>query len=166
MYVGFSGATRSYHSVNTGSIRFAANTIMATEWSENPGLVSDAGRNDPNSIVVKSHRPLHGFASDSGTQAYLWPPGGGGFGRTVPVYHKCAVDEPGLQADPQAGDQGKLLLNQVGRIHGGGPVAKRKTNFLYCDGHVETKHLFDTLAPSFQWGEQMYSLEPGGDVAP
>ena len=27
-----------------------------------------------------------------------------------------------------------------------------KTNFLYCDGHVETKTIEETLKP-FQWGE-------------
>jgi prepilin-type processing-associated H-X9-DG protein len=161
-YLGFSGATRYYHSVSAGSIANSAKTIMATEWADDPGLVSDLGRNDPNAIVVKSHRPVHGFFSDSGPAAYLWPPGGGGFGRSVGVYRPATVND--LAADPQGGDQLKLSLNSVGRIHGGGPKARRKTNFLYCDGHVETKHITDTLQPLFEWGEKMYSLEPNGDV--
>ena len=39
----------------------------------------------------------------------------------------------------------------------------RLTNFLYCDGHVETKHIRQTLKP-FEWGEKFYSVVPG-DVA-
>ena len=38
-----------------------------------------------------------------------------------------------------------------------------KTNFLYVDGHVETKHVFETLSP-FQWGERFYSLNPNGGL--
>jgi prepilin-type processing-associated H-X9-DG protein len=38
-------------------------------------------------------------------------------------------------------------------------VDMRKTNFLYVDGHVEAKHIRDTLAPTFQWGEACYSIE-------
>jgi prepilin-type processing-associated H-X9-DG protein len=161
-YVGFSGATRYYHPVNAGAIKNSARTVMATEWADDAGLVSDLGRNDPNAIVVKSHRPVHGFYSDSGPAAYLWPPGGGGFGRNVGVYRPATVSD--LASDPQAGDQLKLSLNSVGRVHGGGPKLRRKTNFLYCDGHVETKHIEDTLQPVFEWGELMYSLEPNSDV--
>ena len=39
----------------------------------------------------------------------------------------------------------------------------RSTNFLYCDGHVETKNILDTLNP-WQWGDQFYSLYPNNDV--
>jgi prepilin-type N-terminal cleavage/methylation domain-containing protein/prepilin-type processing-associated H-X9-DG protein len=162
-YVGFSGATRYYHPVNIGSVGNAGGTIMATEWSDDPNLVTDNGRNDPNALVVKSHRPVHGFFSDSGPAAYLWPPAGGGFGRNIGTYRPATVSD--LATDPQPGDQLKLSLNSVGRIHGGGLKSRRKTNFLYCDGHVEMKHVTDTLQPKFEWGAKMYSLEPGDDVA-
>ena len=60
-------------------------------------------------------------------------------------------------------------LDFVGRNHGnpksygsvpGTTVAAdcnsdlRQTNFLYVDGHVETKNLVDTLYPKFQWGDR------------
>src|SRR5262249_13583645 len=34
----------------------------------------------------------------------------------------------------------------------------RLTNFLYLDGHVETKNLADTVYPNFEWGARFYSL--------
>ena len=40
----------------------------------------------------------------------------------------------------------------------------RTTNFLYCDGHVENKSIYDTLNP-WEWGDWMYSLNPGQDIA-
>ncbi len=56
-----------------------------------------------------------------------------------------------------------------GRNHGkkffdGQGYDSRKTNFLFVDGHVETKHVKETLE-TFQWGDEFYSLTPGGDVA-
>ena len=54
----------------------------------------------------------------------------------------------------------KTRLDWVGRNHGKGAYDKKKTNFLYLDGHVETKPVRDTLEPKFEWGEQFYSLRP------
>ena len=57
------------------------------------------------------------------------------------------------------------LLDWVGRNHdrktkGADGQDARRTNFLYLDGHVETKHLADTVYPRNEWGEQFYSLTP------
>jgi prepilin-type processing-associated H-X9-DG protein len=52
----------------------------------------------------------------------------------------------------------------VGRNHGTGSWKSAKTNFAYVDGHVETKLIDDTLNNKFEWGEQVYSLSPGGDL--
>ena len=56
-------------------------------------------------------------------------------------------------------------LDWVGRNHGRKVLVKgkdmRKTNFLYVDGHIETKTIYETLDPVFEWGEQFYSLNPG-----
>jgi len=81
-----------------------------------------------------------------------------------------------MQADP-SGDQAwvtssiKTTLNFVGRNHGtkrlgsvAGPNGAignwdlRASNFLYLDGHVETKNVADTVYPVNQWGAQMYTL--------
>src|SRR2546430_2290677 len=59
------------------------------------------------------------------------------------------ADVGDLNDDPSAGGASSTRLDWVGRIHGdgGGKKSDRKTNFLYCDGHVETKHIRDTLQP-------------------
>ena len=60
-------------------------------------------------------------------------------------------------------------LDFVGRNHGGkkygtvggdtrGGWDLRKSNFLYVDGHVETKHVSETVYPRSQWGDDFYSL--------
>jgi prepilin-type N-terminal cleavage/methylation domain-containing protein/prepilin-type processing-associated H-X9-DG protein len=36
----------------------------------------------------------------------------------------------------------------------------RSSNFLYLDGHVETKNVADTVYPLNQWGAKFYSLPP------
>ena len=40
-----------------------------------------------------------------------------------------------------------------------------RANFAYVDGHVELKTIFQTLSPGFEWGDQVYSLEPGTDFS-
>jgi len=63
-------------------------------------------------------------------------------------------------------------LDYVGRNHGAKKTGSvggdgkargnwdlRKSNFLYLDGHVETKHVAETVYPKNQWGEEFYSLE-------
>ena len=62
----------------------------------------------------------------------------------------------------------KTRLDWVGRYHGGEKKwEKKKTNFLYADGHAETRHLKDTLDPAnWQWGAKMYSLKTNAVVAP
>ena len=56
-------------------------------------------------------------------------------------------------------------LDWVGRNHGlrTGIPNKRKSNFLYVDGHVESKSIYQTLEP-FEWGQEFYSLVPGDDI--
>ncbi len=65
-------------------------------------------------------------------------------------------------------------LDYVGRNHGGpkrlgtvpgpnGPIGGwdlRVSNFLYLDGHVETKNVAATLYPQNQWGDQFYTETP------
>ena len=61
-------------------------------------------------------------------------------------------------------------LDFVGRNHGQKTVGAvggdtrggwdlRRSNFLYLDGHVETKHVVETVYPTNQWGDEFYSLD-------
>jgi len=75
-----------------------------------------------------------------------------------------------LQANPDnPNSPSQTRLDWVGRNHGVKQLDKngwdlRLTNFLYLDGHVETKNIKDTLTGPWQWGEQFYTLSPNSDV--
>jgi prepilin-type processing-associated H-X9-DG protein len=75
-----------------------------------------------------------------------------------------------LAGDPQPGGASSTRLDWVGRNHGKrflkNGIDQRKTNFLYVDGHVETKQIKETIEPKWEWGEKFYTLNPNGDVVP
>jgi prepilin-type processing-associated H-X9-DG protein len=77
--------------------------------------------------------------------------------------YRCTVNDVSA-TPPMPGGAIKSLLDWIGRNHGTGKVGERKTNFLYVDGHVETKHVRETVYPQFQWGLSIYSLAKQGDV--
>ena len=78
-----------------------------------------------------------------------------------------------LAPDFQGGNS-LTRLDWVGRNHGHGRKQLDATgwntglsNFLYVDGHVETKSIRDTVQPnSFEWGDKFYSWSGGQAVAP
>jgi prepilin-type processing-associated H-X9-DG protein len=134
--------------VKAGQIGDASGTILATEFWADYRIVTDED-------VVKSHRPVHGFRGLSGDEL--------NFDRVAPsttgtarVYQRVQTVAPWVTAGSPVGSR----LEWVGRNHGRrrGNDAKNgpKTNFLYVDGHVETKIIEETLSP-FQWGSRFYS---------
>jgi prepilin-type N-terminal cleavage/methylation domain-containing protein/prepilin-type processing-associated H-X9-DG protein len=164
--VGFQNAARAYQFVRAGQIKNSAGTILAAEWNPNWRIVADAGRSDPNATVCKSHRPVHGFIGLTGElNMELVPPDAFG-GRTT--YRRITVAD--LAGDPKPGGASTTRLDWVGRNHGKKKLERgfdtRMSDFLYADGHVETKNIRDTIAPKFEWGERFYSLSPNGDIAP
>ncbi|HVT88257.1 MAG TPA: type II secretion system protein [Tepidisphaeraceae bacterium] len=159
---------RIYKFVNIGRIHHAAETVMVTEiWGSQTVMQADSLAN-PGTPSSNTRRPVNGISSLSGckadepyTLAY------------ASNYILAKVTD--LHTDPEAQVQGgattvRSTLDYVGRNHGGsktfGNVAGdtrkgwdlRKTNFLYVDGHVETKHVTETLYPQSQWGDQFYTL--------
>lgn len=164
--LGFQGARRIYQFVRAGNVKNSTNTILATEWHADWRIVSDSGRSNPNDTVCKSHRPVHGFVGLTGElNMELLPPDPFG-GR--PTYRRATLAD--LGPDPVAGSAFSTRLDWVGRNHDrkrlvGSGFDNRRTNFLYVDGHVETKNIRETLEPEFQWGERFYSLSPNGDMA-
>jgi prepilin-type N-terminal cleavage/methylation domain-containing protein/prepilin-type processing-associated H-X9-DG protein len=162
--IGFQNAARPYQFVRT--IKNSAGTVLATEWNPNWRIVSDAGRSDPAATVCKSHRPIHGFVGMTGelNMEQVAPDPFGG----RPSYRRAKVSD--LGGDPQAGGAFTTRLDWVGRNHGKKVLKngfdERKSNFLYVDGHVETKGIKETISPKFEWGERFYTLNPNGDMAP
>jgi len=144
-----------YKFVRASQVRKSAEVILATEFWEDWRIVSENSGAQPN--VVKSHRPLSGYISIMGTATDLV------FGVSVVVAgptHERVINV----INPVTPDNANNTLAWVGRNHGavrngpGGQI-RNKTNFLYVDGHVETKVLEETLKP-FQWGDlqRIYSL--------
>ena len=165
-YVGFQGAARPYQFVSAGSVKDASNTVLATEFNQSWRIVEDSGRTDPGTSVCKSHRPVHGFVGKSGELNMEKIASMGALGGGISIL-KCQIQD--LLKDPMPGATLKSRLDWVGRNHGrkilsGDGWDLRQTNFLFADGHVETKHIRDTLFPQFQWGWTFYSLNPNGDV--
>lgn len=165
--LGFQGATRTYRYVKAGEIKQTAGTVLATEFHPNAKIVS-AVRTGETGKPVKSHRPVHGFystncADPEGLDMSMCGSPGGGFGRTLAtIFRVPPTGERSPQLNPQVDVQRVSRLEWVGRNHGT-KLPDAKTNFLYCDGHVDTKKLEETLAP-FEWGQTFYSLVPNIDV--
>jgi prepilin-type N-terminal cleavage/methylation domain-containing protein/prepilin-type processing-associated H-X9-DG protein len=158
--IGFQGAARPYRYVKAGIVKGASETVLATEWHQNWRIVSDFGRSNPGETVCKSHRPVHGWTAGGQLNLEMVAPFGG-----RQVLYQAKVYN--LARDPQPGQSSETRLDWVGRNHGRRVLDSngwdmRKTNFLYCDGHVETKHIRETLQPVFEWGQRFYTLEGPG----
>jgi len=80
-----------------------------------------------------------------------------------PTYRRVRVNELAVN-DPQPGANLATRLDWVGRNHGSGKYKDKRSNFLYVDGHVETKNIRDTVQP-FEWGERFFTLSPNSDIA-
>jgi prepilin-type processing-associated H-X9-DG protein len=165
--IGFQGALRVYQYVRAAQVRRSAETILATEWNQDWHIVADAGRSDPSATVCKSHRPVHGFKKLGGGELNMELVPADPFGGRPSMERVKFVD---LAGDPKAGAASNSRLDWVGRNHNKrvlkNGIDQRTTNFLYVDGHVETKQIKDTVEPKFQWGEKFYSLNPNSDVVP
>jgi prepilin-type N-terminal cleavage/methylation domain-containing protein/prepilin-type processing-associated H-X9-DG protein len=150
---------RLYRRVRTAQVDAPAATILATEWQQDWRLVAGPAYSNPNALVSLSYRPVHGFAPLNGNSldpfdVSLLPP----TTSAAPQLRRlCAAD---LASRPAAPGWRQPRLNWIGRNHD----RQASTNFLYVDGHVETKILEQTVTP-FEWGQKFYSLRPGDDIA-
>ena len=162
---GFQSAVRRYQWVRAGSVRNSGGTILATEFIDDWKIVSDAPRTGGASAVSKSHRPVHAFKAISGAG-----PAALNMERIAPAaaYRRVNYADltPNTPVNYDSNTSGSRL-DWVGRNHGKArEYDKRTTNFLYLDGHVESKNIAETLAPKFEWGEQFYSLREHDGFTP
>ncbi len=152
-------ATRAYQWVSAGQVKNSGGTILATEYVDEWRMLSSVsfgGSGKP----CKSHRPVHAFmaAGASGSAGADLE----GISLTTAINRIGVTDiNPDSRTAFSKGTwtdaNYKTRLDWVGRNHGTGKQALKTTNFLYLDGHVETKHLEETLVP-WQWGQRLYSL--------
>lgn len=151
------GNVRTYHFVKFSVVKRAASVILATEiWGTQAAVQTDS-LNGGGEKVSASRRPINGFTGgiQSPEQLYKVAPRA--------AFYKARLTDLGKTPEKNAGASPQTLLDWVGRNHGsrkldGQGYDARTSNFLYVDGHVETKHVKATIEP-FEWGEAFYSLQ-------
>ncbi|MDB5328702.1 MAG: hypothetical protein JWM57_4271 [Phycisphaerales bacterium] len=146
---------RIYRFVKATEVANSSGTILAMEMIDNATAISYGNASQG---WCMSHRPISGFVGLGGeVDMYLMEVGS--------KYRPTVAKD--LDADPNSVyDATHTRLDLVGRNHGAkkGYPDRRLTNFLYVDGHCETKSVYDTVAPAFEWGEKFYSLVPNDDL--
>ncbi len=169
-------ATVYYRWIQASRVRHSAETILGTEMSADPWMMTATSNTGGSGAVSNSRRPVNGFsASASGVSG-----GPDKFYTAISTAGFTQATLANLQSNPEVFYAGQLppstgldcSLDFVGRNHGSkklGSVAGdaknrtdwdlRKSNFLYVDGHVETKHISETVYPHNQWGDEFYTLE-------
>lgn len=140
--------------VRATEVKESAATILATEWVQDVRYLDDAAfSSDPTvsgSGIYKTHRPVNALLFTAALKAGTC----NDFARNTDPTQYVLI--PG-NAPPFPLPAAKVDSSvwQVGRHHGRGKAAK--TNFLYCDGHVETKTIEETIKP-FEWGRKIWSI--------
>ena len=171
---GVNGATYAtpYHYVRAGSVKASADVILGTELWGVQQLAQTKSQNGANQ-VSNSRRPVSGFLA-SGTNGVATK-ADNFYESTAPRnIPQAAITD--IQSNPSADltwVSGTITCTAsfIGRNHGTKKIGSvqgpngsignwdlRRTNFLYLDGHVETKNVADTLFPVNQWGDQFYDL--------
>jgi prepilin-type N-terminal cleavage/methylation domain-containing protein/prepilin-type processing-associated H-X9-DG protein len=176
-------ANTYYHWIPAGKVKHSGETILATEMWSNPWMMTATSNTGGGGAVSNSRRSINGFSVSASAAAgttgvasvdkfYATTSG-------TQFFRQAIVDN--LQSNPVVFYAGQIppstgldtSLDFVGRNHaakktgsvGGDGKARgdwdlRKSNFLYVDGHVDTKHVTETVYPKNQWGEEFYDLEP------
>jgi prepilin-type N-terminal cleavage/methylation domain-containing protein/prepilin-type processing-associated H-X9-DG protein len=154
---GFQGALRTYHYVQADVVRDTSDVVLATEFYNDWRIVSGINRNGSgNTKVCKSHRPIHGFTGFVTLD----------MDQALPFRSIGRISRQAINPTPEPDGATSTRLDWVGRNHNG----RKRTNFLYCDGHVERKTIEKTV-PALpgegrgEWGEYFYSLENGRKIA-
>ena len=138
--------------VKASQIKRPTETILLTEFTDNWRVVVDPTESV---TVSKSHRPVSGYQPLAGG-INLADPSIPAISANAPTHLRVSKQQ--IARVPLTAQDVGFSLQFVGRNHGRGKSAR--TNFLYVDGHVETKLIEETLDPTFQWGEQerIYSI--------
>jgi prepilin-type processing-associated H-X9-DG protein len=163
--------------VKADEVRHSATTILATEmWGIQRAMEASSNIPTNTSPVSNTRRPVSGISASRSTpplsgpdKAYLLPLGGTfGWAKVDnmtpdPAYAFTTgggIPNPDTTLDFVGRNHGERTLGNVAGSARGPVWDLRKSNFLYVDGHVETKHVSETVYPLSQWGDKFYSLPP------
>jgi prepilin-type N-terminal cleavage/methylation domain-containing protein/prepilin-type processing-associated H-X9-DG protein len=157
---------RTYRFVRVSQVTHSSQVILATELNTNPLVVQGPGEIS-SQPVVKSHRPVHAFHGKTDPTMLdmnLIPTDFRGRSTITRISSTDIANDP----DVPNTNGSTTRLDWVGRNHGSKKFDSlhhdiRTTNFLYVDGHVETKSIYETITP-WQWGDNFYSLQPHTDI--
>jgi prepilin-type N-terminal cleavage/methylation domain-containing protein/prepilin-type processing-associated H-X9-DG protein len=188
--LGASGTTYTnpYHFVKAGNVANSPEVILATELWGIAALEQTTAQAGGAGPVSNSRRGVSGFGLSESNGSTGNPAVGSltsmdkaytATAATTLNFGQATTSGTDMVADPSGNPAWasasviQCTLNFVGRNHGlkkagvvaapGGSVGgwdMRMTNFLYLDGHVETKNIADTVYPNNQWGTKFYSLIP------
>jgi prepilin-type processing-associated H-X9-DG protein len=163
-----------YHYVSAGKVKNSADTVLATENWGLQNLMLTKSQTSGALTASNSRRPVSGVSvtKSQANGANLGSPSAENLYTAANPENLAPATLTDMVPDPSgntAWNAGNIetTLNFVGRNHGAkrvgtlGGVAgwdMRKSNFLYVDGHVETKNIADTVYPVSQWGEKFYDL--------
>ena len=176
---GVAANTRTYRNVRVSLISKPTLTILATEYIDEWGIVSDVTRGGSAGVVCKSYRTIQpfrmaaagqGFAScdisTTTSDSQIRQTNRGDF-------YTLAGGQQSLDPIKDYGGGNYLpstistRLDWVGRNHSrAADYADRKSNFLYMDGHVELKSILLTVPTDstqitpWEWGDAPFSMSP------
>ena len=127
---------------------------MLSEWNNNWTTV---GKPTGEKYLSKSHRPVMPFLTQGGDVYNLHE-------KVNELQHMSKNDLGSYSWLLRQNDliESENQLNCIGRHHPGQETYKGedyggKTSFAYADGHVEQKHVFETIEKE-EWGQKFYSL--------
>lgn len=159
-----SGGPRTNRYVRDGEVQDSGGTILATEFL-NEWIALGVQDGMDGKLLVKSHRPVNPFYHlSSGADEYKAPPQNDSFtyGNTSAGKYLGLLRYDELRGKPGVieGSKGGSELNAVGRHHPGPKMPDGMggaANFVFCDGHVERDHVYNTLVER-RWGDKYFSL--------
>ena len=157
--LGFEGALRISRYVKSAEVKMPSNTIVVTEWTNNWELLNEDGVNTCCSYLPVNGVKAIGTAKHNDLNSIPVIPGKPCF--EGGIYEKRNLSELSLWQSTARVYPPRL--DWVGRNHGLKKTSDqydlRKANFAYADGHVECKSVFETVAPDFEWGDRIYSID-------
>lgn len=144
-----------------------SSVVLACDFTKDYKLLMTSAGQSGSSQIIKSHRPITPFWHESmGADVYS-----SAFGHFI--YQGAGDRDFGIKAEDDLGQEDFIdtPLNGVGRHHPGQysgnlELPRKKSdyggsaNFMYCDGHVERKHVIETIENA-EWGLEFYGITKG-----
>ncbi|HOX39241.1 MAG TPA: DUF1559 domain-containing protein [Candidatus Brocadiia bacterium] len=157
--------TDKLRQVTSGQIKKGGQTILLGEFSDSANCIY--GSSVAGGAAYKSHRPTSAvqISDDDGVTFSVFDgEAWSNLAAPLPKFYKLTYDEAMLAIETVFADKSTASANHhISYIN---PEAHRTgSNYLFCDGHVETVPLERTLDPTnYLWGDRIYSIVDSPEV--